>query len=204
MNEELQNELDQEKDLNQDLEENLENEQENNEQLEEDLEEEEEGNGVYEVDDYYYGNWSFDDGYYDDGYWSVVDWDSVWGGEYACGDLFTSDIELMQPYDYTKMPGNDSWPYLTVYGSCNSCNAYLVDYFSTEHFASINNFLTHSRYYGAATAFVGLLALLAALKQRFNPSHEKEIELLSVHGRRSSSVTSDVKPGPPINTALFD
>jgi hypothetical protein len=196
MNQELAKEVEDEKEENQDLEQDLEEEEDANEELEQDLEDEEEVNGETTVDDYFYvGNYTYDDGWFDDAYWSSYDWTDLWG-EYSCGELFTMDMEGFDvTYDYTEVPGNDSWPYVTIYGSCNSCDAYLVDFFSTEHFAEIQTFLIHSRYYGAASAIVGLLALLAGIKQRFmSPSEEKEIELLTCDETTSESSTRSDRP----------
>jgi hypothetical protein len=194
-NQELQNEVNQEEETNEELNEDLEDEEDANEELSEDLEDGEGANDV-EIDDYmYYGNYSFDDGWYDDAYWTSYDWSSLWG-EYACGELFNEEMdELGVTYDYTQVPGNDSWPFVTIYGSCNSCDAYLVDFFSTEHFAGIQTFLVHSRYYGVAAAIVALLALVAGIQQRFmRASKEREIELLSCHGTRSGSSGASERP----------
>jgi hypothetical protein len=195
-NQELEKEVEDEDTENQDLEQDLEDEETTNEELNQDLEDEEEANGEGTADDFYYfGNYTYDDGWYDDAYWSSYDWSDLWG-EYSCGELFTTDMDgLGVTYDYTKLPGNDSWPYVTIYGSCNSCDAYLVDFFSTEHFAEIQTFLVHSRYYGVASAFVGLLALLAGIKQRFmSPSEENEIELLACDETSSGSSIATDRP----------
>jgi hypothetical protein len=195
-NQELQNELNETKQTNEELDQDLQDEENANEELTGDLEEEEEGTNDVVIDDYsYYGNYSFDDVWVDDAYWTSYDWASIWG-EYSCGELFNEDMDgFGASYDYTKVPGNDSWPYMTIYGSCNSCDAYLVDFFSTEHFAGIQTFLVHSRYYGVAAAIVGLLALVAGIQQRFmKASQEREIELLSCHGTSSRSSVASERP----------
>ena len=74
------------------------------------------------------------DDYYESDYWDY-DWDSVWG-EYACEDLFDQDIESLPAYDKDVPAGTDDWPSVQIYGSCRSCEAYLMDYYTTRTFFS--------------------------------------------------------------------
>ena len=69
--------------------------------------------------------YSFDDDMYYDEYWGQTSWDDVWG-EYACEDLFDSDIGG-QTYDQNDPPGSDEWPFVNIYGNCDTCDAYIVD-----------------------------------------------------------------------------
>ena len=86
-----------------------------------DYEEEEEAD-IEELDEEMY---DFDDDYYESGYWAETQWGGVWG-EYACEDLFYSDVEE-QTFDENDPPGNDDWPFINIYGNCDTCDAYIVD-----------------------------------------------------------------------------
>lgn len=144
------------------------------EELEDLVEDLEEGSSYDE--NYYFGD---DNVFDDDSYWSY-DWGSVWG-EYACGDLFNADLEG-ESFESDQPPGNDQWPTIEIYGSCNTCKAYIVDYYSTEHFRSIKEYELQSRIY-FWMGFLGLiLAAFAALVQRVRPTQEKEIVLLTHDG----------------------
>jgi hypothetical protein len=101
----------------------------------------------------------------------------VWG-DYACEDLFETDMEG-ETYNADSPPGNDDWPTIYIYGSCNTCEAYIMDYFSTEHFAEIANYQLQARWYYIAGAISMLVALAAVIKQIVRPSTEKEVELLT-------------------------
>ena len=128
---------------------------------------------------YYYDSYSFDDDAFEDDWWSSS-WTDVWG-EYACNDIFDSDL-AGKSYDIDEAPGDDEWPFVNVYGSCNRCEAYLVDYYSTEHFNMIKEYQIHARNY-ALCGVVGLVVTLAlAMRQYLNPAEENEIGLLMNEG----------------------
>ncbi len=123
---------------------------------------------------------SFDDDMFEDEYWDY-EWGAVWG-EYACNDLFDADIENMS-YDVSEAPGSekegeDAYPFINIYGSCNSCQAFIVDYYSEEHFNKIRRFERHSGKY----FLFGMLSLMVtaalATMQRLSPSEENEVNLL--------------------------
>jgi hypothetical protein len=126
-----------------------------------------------------YSDYSFEDDFFEDEYWSY-DWGAAWG-DYACNDLFDTDLEG-DTYDETTAPGDDNWPYVTIYGSCNSCKAFLVDYYSTEHFDKIKKYQTHAFTY--ATFGVVSLVITGALmlKQWLRPAEENQIDLLMSDG----------------------
>jgi len=131
------------------------------------------------VDDDGYSDYSFEDDFYEDEYWSY-DWGTAWG-DYACNDLFDTDLEG-DTYDETTAPGDDNWPYVTIYGSCNSCKAFLVDYYSTEHFDKIKKYQAHAFTY-ATFGFVSLVITGALmLKQWLRPAEENQIDLLMSDG----------------------
>ena len=126
-----------------------------------------------------YSDYAFEDDFFEDEYWSY-DWSAAWG-DYACNDLFDTDLEG-DTYDESTAPGDDNWPYVTIYGSCNSCKAFLVDYYSTEHFDKIKKYQTHAFTY--ATFGVVSLAITGALmlKQWLRPAEENQIDLLMSDG----------------------
>ena len=175
--EELEEEVEEEKAENEELEEEnqeLEDELQEYEDYAEDLEED-----VEDMEYQYY----YDDDMFADGYWDTQDWDSVWG-EYACEDMFEGDLQGADAYDPDTEPGSDEWPYINIYGDCKRCEAYIVDYFSTQHFQDAQKDKTSARNYGLAAAVSLLITTILVLKQRFNPTADQEIELLSRHGPR--------------------
>jgi hypothetical protein len=131
------------------------------------------------VDDYGYMGYGFEDDYFEDKYWSY-DWGAAWG-DYACNDLFDTDLEG-DTYDEDVAPGGDSWPYVTIYGSCNSCKAFLVDYYSTEHFDKIKKYQKHAVTY-AVFGFASMIVTGALmLKQWLRPAQGNQIDLLMSDG----------------------
>mmetsp|Transcript_12181 Transcript_12181/g.22825 ORF Transcript_12181/g.22825 Transcript_12181/m.22825 type:complete len:637 (+) Transcript_12181:181-2091(+) len=124
--------------------------------------------------------YSFDDDFFEDTYWAY-DWDSAWG-EYACSDLFDTDLEGLS-YEKDLPPGDDEWPYVNIFGSCNSCKAFLVDYYSTEHFERIRQYQKQALTY-MSYGMVGLLITgILTLKQWLKPAEENQIDLLMNYGR---------------------
>jgi hypothetical protein len=133
---------------------------------------------INEAGDQYTYYW--DDDSFIDSYWDDQDWDSIWG-EYACYDLFDTDLSG-NTYDADEPPGEDDWPFITIYGNCNQCEAYIVDYFSTEHFQTLQSFKIQGRNY-LIVSFVGfILTAVLRFKHRMDPIAEKELELLPNDG----------------------
>jgi len=122
---------------------------------------------------------SYDDDNYEDAYWSY-DWDSVWG-DYACEDLFDADISG-QTYDPDARAGEDQWPSVYIYGSCKTCEAYILDRFAEEAFEETQEYKMQAIVYlaGAAAGFVW--SLVSYIKYRVMPTHENELELLGSDG----------------------
>jgi len=162
------------------------------EEMEEEVEEEEEKEIEEEYEEEYYDEdddeewwWDenpdyYDDDYYEDEYWDY-DWDSVWG-EYACEDLFDTDIGG-QTYDpYTPAGGDDEWPFVYIYGSCKTCEAYILDYFAEEAFEKLEDYKQQSIVYlaGALAGFVW--SFLSYVKYRVLPESENEIALMGNDG----------------------
>ena len=189
---ELEEEVVEEAEVNEELEEEVEELEEDNEETNEELQDyetydeeleqyDEELEDCLENMEYQY---YYDDDLYYDSYWDEQDWDSIWG-EYVCTDLFSEDLEAGPgSYDPDTEPGldGDDWPFINIYGDCLTCEAYIVDYFSTENFQAVQKYKKSARNYGLAATLSLLLTTVFALKQRFNPTADQEIELLSRHG----------------------
>ncbi len=126
----------------------------------------------------------YDDDYYEDSYWDTQDWNSIWG-DYACVDVFTFENFDNGLYNATTPPGDDGWPFVNIYGNCKTCEAYIIDYFSTAHFEEIESRKKSARNYGLAAGLSLVITIIFAIKQRISPATDNEIELLSRHGTTS-------------------
>jgi len=123
--------------------------------------------------------YSFEDDMFEDEYWGY-DWSSAWG-DYACNDLFDTDLEGTT-YNEDEAPGKDEWPYVNIYGSCGSCKAFLVDFYSTEHFDKIKEYQRQAVTY-ASFGFVSVLVTAGFMvKQWLRPAEENQIDLLMSEG----------------------
>ena len=104
---------------------------------------------------------------WNDDWWTTAvsgyDWSSIWG-ESACEDALSFDLEQLS-YDSSVPPGQDEWPFINIYGSCNTCEASLVDFFSTEHFRHMQAYQLQGYRYGIAAAAALGLTVLLVLKQ---------------------------------------
>jgi hypothetical protein len=127
-------------------------------------------------DDFMY---AFEDDFFEDEYWGY-DWDSAWG-DYACNDLFDTDLSD-QTYDENEAPGNDVFPYVNIYGACNSCKAFLVDYYSTAHFDKIREYQTHAVTYAVFGVVSILVTVALMIKEHVSPAQENQIDLLMSAG----------------------
>jgi hypothetical protein len=128
-------------------------------------------------DEAYYAieNLFFDDDFFADEYWNYG-WNSVWG-DYACSDLFDNDLEG-KAFDADEVPGGDDWPFINVYGTCNSCKAFLVDFYTQEHFDQIRRYQIHAIHYFIMGFVASLFYAALALKQWIAPSEENKVTLL--------------------------
>ena len=138
----------------------------------------------YENDDfgsdslYHFG----DDNIEDNSYWHQ-DWNSIWG-DYACKNLFETYVDLME-YNADEPPGEDGWPFVNIYGNCKTCSAYIVDYYSTQHFSDIKKFKTRARnYFISAIVFLALTLGLKA--QRDQIIATKKVESADIINDTSS------------------
>lgn len=131
---------------------------------------------TYQDEAYYtIENLFFDDDFFADEYWNYG-WDSVWG-DYACSDLFDNDLEG-KTFDADEAPGGDDWPFINVYGTCNSCKAFLVDYYTEEHFDKIRRYQTHAIHYFIMGVVASFFYAFLALKQWIAPAEENQVTLL--------------------------
>lgn len=129
-------------------------------------------------------NYSFEDDMFEDDWWSHS-WTDVWG-EYTCNDIFDSDLEG-KTYDSDVKPGDDEWPFVNIYGSCNRCEAYLVDYYSTEHFNMIKQYQHHAQNYALVGLFGVIITSILIIKQYLSPAEENELGLLMNEGGQDTS-----------------
>jgi len=129
----------------------------------------------------YYNSYSWADDAFEDDWWTSS-WTDVWG-EYACNDLFDSDMEGMT-YDADEAPGVDGWPFVNIYGSCNRCEAYLVDYYSTEHFNNIKKYQAHAVKYAVVGSISFVVTSFLVMRQWITPAEENRVDLLMYDGGR--------------------
>lgn len=128
-------------------------------------------------DDWYWDEitYEYDDDLYTSTYWSY-DWESVWG-QFACQDLFDEDT-MGLTYDTSVPAGTDGYPYINIYGSCKTCEAYILDYFAEQAFESVENHKKMAILYMTAAAGGFLFSFVMYIKHKVNPPADHEIELL--------------------------
>lgn len=105
-------------------------------------------------------------------------------GSFRCTDLFDTDMSAEHPYDSNVPAGadEDDWPFINIYGSCKTCEAYVLDYFAEESFEKLDD------YFLQAMAFLGLstcgflLSILGFIKYKVSPTAENRVELLGSDG----------------------
>lgn len=122
----------------------------------------------------------WDDDVYYDSYWDEQSWTDIWG-DYQCTEMFEYDLEGMT-YEENTAPGEDGWPYLNIYGNCDTCEAFIVDFYSTEHFQEISSYKKSAVHYAVSAIFASIVTIALMVKQRFSPQAENEIELLPSAG----------------------
>ncbi|KAG7359106.1 hypothetical protein IV203_015695 [Nitzschia inconspicua] len=123
---------------------------------------------------------SYDDDWFEDEYWDY-DWDSVWG-EYACEDLFDSDVGMRTFDPNTPAGGDDDWPFVNIYGSCKTCEAYVLDYFAKEAFEELEEYKEQAIIYMSGAIAGLIVSFVSYVKYRVMPTAENEIELLGSDG----------------------
>jgi hypothetical protein len=86
-------------------------------------------------------------------------------------------------YDGSVPPGaSDDWPFINIYGSCKTCDAYILDYFAEEAFERVDGYKKQAIFYFSCSGWGMGMAFLLYLKFRANPAAENEVELLSNDG----------------------
>lgn len=85
-------------------------------------------------------------------------------------------------YDMSTPAGEDDYPYINIYGSCKTCEAYILDTFAEEAFESVE---CHKRlaFTYMSAAMVGFaFSFVSFIKYKVSPAQENEIELLGRDG----------------------
>jgi hypothetical protein len=139
-----------------------------------------EGEAIW--DDWYWDEYpgSYDDDLFEDEYWDY-DWDSVWG-EYACEDLFDNEFTSHTYDPDTPAGGDDDWPFVMIYGSCKTCEAFILDYFAEEAFEEVEDLKWQAVFY-SSVAVTGLLgSFMAYITYRVNPKPANQQHLMGYDG----------------------
>lgn len=95
--------------------------------------------------------------------------------------MFEYDLEG-STYEEDSAPGEDGWPYVNIYGNCDTCEAFIVDFYSTEHFQEISSYKQAAVHYALSAIFASIITIVLAVKHRYSPQAENEIELLPSAG----------------------
>lgn len=99
----------------------------------------------------------------------------------SCEDLFDSETSGFA-YDQSTPAGTDDYPFINIYGSCKTCEAYILDYFAEEAFEKVDDIKKQAvLYFTAALAGFGV-SFIWFLKYKVSPTAENEIELLGYEG----------------------
>ena len=85
-------------------------------------------------------------------------------------------------YDSNDKPGDDDLPFINIYGSCKTCEAYILDYFAEEAFEKLDHFRTQGIVYLTGAVWGLVVGFALYLKYKASPTAENEIELLSNDG----------------------
>lgn len=99
---------------------------------------------------------------------------------HSCEDLFDEDTAGLT-YDPTMEAGKDDYPYVNIYGSCKTCEAYVLDYFAEQAFESVEEHKKMAVAYmtGAMVGF--FVSFLSYITFKVRPQAENEIELLDTN-----------------------
>lgn len=173
-------------------------------------------------------NYQFDDDMYEDDYWNTYNSQqtSLWG-EYSCQDLFNQQqyMDLTNPYDPTipppgyintnnntsnnqKKDDTNNWPTIQIYGNCLSCTAYIIDYYSTEHYHTIQLYSKQMTGYCFTTIICFIFTIFFYIRYQiygeneynntsfyYNNTYAKNTDkrkdlLSSTHGSSNNSISS--------------
>jgi hypothetical protein len=82
----------------------------------------------------------------------------------------------------TPAGGDDEWPFVNIYGSCKTCEAYILDYFAEEAFVEVEEYRKQAIIYMSGAIAGLIVSFLSYVKYRVMPTAENEIELLGGDG----------------------
>ena len=99
----------------------------------------------------------------------------------SCQDLFDGDMASLG-YDASVPAGEDDYPFIKIYGSCKTCDAYILDYFAEEAFESVQEYKLKAAMYLTFAVGGMLFSLVSFIKYRVSPQAENEVELLGDGG----------------------
>ena len=101
---------------------------------------------------------------------------------HSCEDLFNED-RSGKTYDATKPAGgDDEWPYINIYGSCKTCEAYVLDYFAEEAFEHFEDYKKQAILFMTAAIGGFIVSMIGFIKYSIAPPAENEIQLLESDG----------------------
>lgn len=149
-------------------------------------------------------NINYGDDYYDAEYWASYDWAGIWGS-YSCEDMYNYDLDTLTfdpdtPPNVEASNGKESWPTMNIYGSCNTCNAYIMDYYSSEHFQAILHYKHQARSYFLWSIGIAVLASFFYIQYKHSPRNENRLDLLS----SSDDQNGHVRHGKLYNSSMGD
>jgi hypothetical protein len=82
----------------------------------------------------------------------------------------------------TPAGGDDEWPFVNIYGSCKTCEAYILDYFAQENFEELEEYRKQAIIYMSGAIAGLIVSFVSYVKYRVMPTAENEIELLGSDG----------------------
>lgn len=85
-------------------------------------------------------------------------------------------------YNAAIPAGQDDWPTVQIYGTCRSCEAFIMDYYSTEHYLTIQQYIVQAYAYGLLGTVLMIAAAICTQRERLRPSQDTQIILLSEDG----------------------
>jgi hypothetical protein len=91
--------------------------------------------------------------------------------------LFDGDAAGLS-YDPSVEAGTDGYPYVNIYGSCKTCEAYVLDYFAEQAFESVEDHKKMASVYMSGAMFGFFISFLLFITFKIRPQAENEIELL--------------------------
>merc|ERR1711937_642210 len=84
--------------------------------------------------------------------------------------------------EYPTYYDDDEWPFVNIYGSCKTCEAYVLDYFAEEAFEETQEYKQQAIVYLAGSVAGFIWATLSYIQYRVMPTSENELQLLGSDG----------------------